>query len=114
MGRTFLAGVVVVFGSGFLFAPDGASAKGAALSGKSSGLIARHAVQFRSDAARRSVFLPPIVPPFNIFNPAASSRHFSHPASGHRRVYGRDLPAAGVGVYYGSYDAGDEPLLVPS
>ena len=114
MGRTFLAGVVVVFGAGFLFASDGTLAKGAALSGKPSGLVVRHAVPFRGGVARRSVFLPPIVPPFNIFNSATAPRRYSYPVSGYRRAYGRDLPAAGVGVYYGSYDVGDEPLFVPS
>ena len=113
MGRTFLAAVMVVVGSGFLFASDGTLAKGVALSGKPSGLV-RHAVPFRGAVARRSVFLPPIAPPFNIFNSGAAPQRYSYPVSGYRRAYGRDLPAAGVGVYYGSYGVGEEPLFVPS
>jgi len=117
MGRTILAGVLVVFGSGFLLASDGALAKGVALTGKPSGLFVRHAVPFRAGAARRSVFLPPIAPPFNIFNPAATPRRYSYPVSAYRRAYGRDLPAAGIGVYYGSDDIsaylGDAPDFVP-
>jgi hypothetical protein len=113
MGRTFLAGVVIVFGAGFLVTSDGTLAKGAALTGKPSGLFVRHAVPFRSAVARRSVFLPPIAPPFNIFNPAATPRRYSYPVSGYRRAFGRDLPAAGVGVYYGSYGVGEEPFFVP-
>lgn len=115
MGRTILAGVVVVFGAGFLFASDGTLAKGAAvLSGKPSGLVLRHGLPFRGGVARRSVFLPPIVPPLNIFNSGVAPRRYSYPVSGYRRAYGRDLPAAGVGVYYGSYDVGDGSLFVPS
>jgi hypothetical protein len=121
MGRTFLAGIVLVFGAGFLIPSDGTLAKGVALSGKPSGLFVKHGLPFRGNAAHKSVFLPPIVPPLNIFNSGAAPRRYSYPVSRYRRVFGDGLPAAGIGVYYGSYgvmpdvsDCTSQQVIVPS
>jgi len=112
MGRIFAASLMAVFGNGSMLASAEAFAKPAGISGKPTGLVARHALPFRGGFPRRSVFLPPVVPPFNVINASAVPNRVFHPMSGYRRAFGYGLPAAGVGVYYGSYsipldDAGE-------
>jgi hypothetical protein len=111
IGRVFAASLTValVFGPVQTFAKSGGlsggfSIKSGGLSAKSSGLFsARHGHSFRARIPVRSVFLPPVVPPFGVGNASASPTRLLQPvAPSYRRVFGYRLPAAGIGVYYGA------------
>ena len=114
IGRVFAVSLTValgvgLFGSAETFAkPGGFSIKSGGLSAKSSGLSAGHARPFFRGIPARSVFLPPVVPPFSVGHASASPTRLLRPvgpiAPSYRRVFGYGLPAAGIGVYYGALD----------
>ena len=101
-GRIFAASLTVALGAGLIFGSAETFAKPAGLSAKSQGLVARHAYPFRRSIPARSVFLPPIVPPFSVPNVSVAAPRVLRPIVGYRRAFGYGLPAAGIGVYYGS------------
>jgi hypothetical protein len=110
IGRVFAASLTITLGVGALgaglcsgsteaFAKSGGfSFKGSGLSVKGSGLSVRPRHSFQRSMQAPSVFLPPIVPPFSVQNASVAP---TRPIRGYRRAYGFDLPAAGIGVYYG-------------
>jgi len=83
IGRVFAASLTVslgLFGSAETFAkPGGFSAKSGGFSAKSGGLSARHARPFYRVIPNRSVFLPPVVPPFSVGNASASPTRLLRP-----------------------------------
>ena len=107
--RLFVAGLLVMCCA----APGPASAKAFVKSGSltglpsgltrlPSGLGVKRSFHYHG-MVRRSVLLPPIVPPLGVQNFSVAPYRVSYPRSYYRRAYGDGLPAAGIGIYFGPY-----------